>query len=70
MSELEQAITLAGGLSEVAKACNVSYQAVQKWILNGLPRTEWTGETMYSDTIAQMQNEYTAGDLLSRKHGL
>lgn len=44
------------GLSNVAKACGVSYQAVRKWEKKGLPRTEWTGETNYSEAISQLSN--------------
>ena len=40
------------GLIHVAKACDVSHQAVRKWQRQGrLPRTEWTGETRYAHAI-------------------
>ena len=36
------------GLTPLARACGVSYQAVRKWQRQGrFPRTEWTGETDY-----------------------
>lgn len=48
---ITSAIEIAG-LSELAKACNVTYQAVRKWEAAGrLPRTEWTGETGYAAVI-------------------
>lgn len=46
------------GLQPLARRLGVSYQAVQKWQRAGrMPRTEWTGETAYSDKI----EELTAG---------
>jgi len=42
------------GLTQLAKACGVSHQAVRKWQRQGrLPRTEWTGETAYAAAIEQ-----------------
>lgn len=50
-SPLQQAIALVG-LAPLAKALGVTYQAVGKWEAAGrLPRTEWTGETQYAETI-------------------
>ena len=55
------AITFAGparlaGLRRISNACGLkSYQAVLKWEAAGcLPRTEWTGETNYSQIIEQV----------------
>lgn len=57
MSELhpiEQAIEIVG-LAPLAKALGVTYQAIRKWQIRGrMPRTEWTGETHYSDQIQTM----------------
>lgn len=40
------------GLCALAKACNVTPQAIYKWQAKGrLPRTEWTGETDYASCI-------------------
>ena len=39
------------GLQPLADACGVTYQAVRKWEKNGLPRTEWTGETNHAEAI-------------------
>lgn len=52
---LSDAIIAAGGPAKVAAACGLkSYQAVRKWEANGLPRTEWTGETSYAGIIAKL----------------
>ena len=45
------------GLRPLADGCKLkSYQAVKKWEKNGLPRTEWTGETNYSENIESLTN--------------
>lgn len=42
------------GLRALAKACNVSPQAIYKWQAKGrLPRTDWTGETDYASRIEE-----------------
>lgn len=42
------------GLTPLARACGVSYQAVRKWQrLGRFPRTEWTGETDYIACVLQ-----------------
>lgn|GEM_PF-502764 len=47
------AVTAAGGPVMAARACDVSRQAVDKWIANGyLPRTDYTGETNYAYRLA------------------
>ena len=56
------------GLSNVAKACGVSYQAVRKWEKKGLPRTEWTGETRYAEAISNLSNgQFAKDDFLTTK---
>jgi hypothetical protein len=56
------------GLSKVAKACNRSPATVHKWkSRNRLPRTEWTGETSYAETIAKLHGGISAESLLSFK---
>lgn len=54
------------GLSQVAKACGVSYQAVRKWEIAGrLPRTEYTGETKHAEKLASLvEGEITKEQLL------
>jgi len=54
-STLKQAISEAGGIKAVSLATGKSYEAVRKWTKNGLPRTEWTGETQYSVVIASLR---------------
>lgn len=63
---LEEAIKGAGGAQAVAEACSLrSYQAVNKWVKHGMPRTEYTGETSYAFTICRMNGgRYTIGQLL------
>lgn len=66
----QKAIRLAGGGVAVSSRCDVSYEAVRKWGIKGFPRTEWTGETNYAETIIRMihekepGNELTVDDLL------
>ena len=53
MSAVHTAIECAGGPIAAAAACQVSRQAVDKWLANGrLPRTEYTGETCYAVALA------------------
>lgn len=37
MSAIERAVKKAGGQQALADICGVKYQAVQKWINNGVP---------------------------------
>jgi len=53
---LSAAVIDAGGPKAVGLACGVSYQAVQKWMKHGLPRTEYSGETDYASKICQLGN--------------
>lgn len=49
---ITEVIERAGSVSEVAKVCGVTYQAVRKWeVRRRLPRTEWTGETRYAEKL-------------------
>lgn len=51
MNAISRAIEIAG-LSPLASACGVTYQAIRKWERRGrLPRTEHTGETRYAEAI-------------------
>lgn len=43
---LREAVDILG-LQPTAELCKVSYVAVSKWLKQGLPRSEWTGETDY-----------------------
>lgn len=56
------------GLTQLAKACGVSHQAVRKWQRQGrLPRTEWTGETAYAAAIEQATAGEVKRDVLMAK---
>ncbi len=57
------------GLRPLADACGVSYQAIRKWERAGrLPRTDWTGETHYSQIIEQVTGgAISREELLKRK---
>ena len=61
---ISRAIQQAGGQAEVARACGVSQPGVFKWTKEGLPRTEWTGETNYSGEIERLQIEKSVDDEL------
>ncbi len=51
---LDRAIELVG-LQTLARECGVTYQAVRKWQRAGrMPRTEWTGESSYSQVIERL----------------
>jgi len=53
MNAVQNAIESAGGAIAAAAACGVSRQSVDKWVAKGcLPRTEYTGETSYANTLA------------------
>ncbi len=53
MSNVGLAVKQLGGPSAVAIICNVTPQAVRKWVNRGrLPRTEYTGETKHAQRIA------------------
>jgi len=62
----------AVGLGVLAKHLGVSGQAIRKWEAAGrLPRTEWTGETNYSDVIEQVTSGVVTRDALlsiARRH--
>ena len=63
-----RAVGKSGGPKIVASECGVSYQAVLKWMKNGLPRTEWTGETDYSSVIERLsKSEFSRRRLLDAR---
>lgn len=55
MRPLKKSIEDAGGVPAVALACGKTPRAVYKWLVaDALPRTEYTGETQYAKTIAEL----------------
>lgn len=64
---IEEAITAAGGQARVAVECGVKQPSVFKWAKNGhLPRTDFTGETNYAETISRLTNgKFSKQKLLS-----
>lgn len=45
------------GVYKLAKECGLTAGAIYKWVnRNSLPRTEFTGETNYSEKIAELLN--------------
>jgi hypothetical protein len=54
---LQEAIDIIG-LAVLSRELKVSHQAIRKWQERGrLPRTEWTGETDYSGSIARLSGD-------------
>lgn len=64
---LDNAVTITG-LVGLARALGVSHQAVRKWQkARRMPRTEWTGETRYSEIIEeQTGRRVTKAQLLAK----
>ena len=53
------------GAAKVADLCGISVRAVYKWrTSNSLPRTEYTGETKYSEILSQaLENVISAEEI-------
>ncbi|QVN18943.1 hypothetical protein [Burkholderia pyrrocinia] len=76
MNPIESAVAHVGSITAFTKALNerierpVTYQAVRKWIAKGrLPRTEWTGETEYSQAIEAITGGAVSRSILLRLDG-
>lgn len=55
---IQKAVIKAGGQTAVANATGVKQPSVAGWIRRGvLPRTEYTGETNYAQTIAKLAKD-------------
>jgi hypothetical protein len=51
---VEQAIVIVGKVA-LARGLGVTHQAFRRWFDAGrMPRTEWTGETRYSEAIERL----------------
>ena len=53
------------GAAKVADLCGISVRAVYKWrASNSLPRTEYTGETRYSEILSKaLENVISAEEI-------
>lgn len=64
MHSLRELFEKAGGIEASAKACGISSRALYKWASrNSLPRTEYTGETNYSEALAALVKGVTASQI-------
>lgn len=64
---LESAIRLVG-VTRLARELSITHQAIRKWQRAGrMPRTEWTGETAYSERIQQLTEGAVTRDHLLAK---
>ena len=63
---LARAVACVGGERQAAAVCGRSVTAVRKWLLKGcLPRTEYSGETQYAQSLARAsKGQFTAAWLL------
>lgn len=64
---LDKAVSILGSNAAVGRVCgSLTHEAVRKWRKKGrMPRTEYTGETIYAQLIAKATNEQvTIADLL------
>lgn len=51
-------VTKAGGPTKVGRVFGLSDAAIHRWMrANRLPRTEFTGETAYAKTLAELAND-------------
>lgn len=65
---VKQAIDFVGGAVQAGVVCGVSTRAVYKWIASDcLPRTEYTGETLYAEKLAEASGgAFSAVELLEK----
>lgn len=66
-AELIRAIDLLGGFSAIGRIVERSPRAVRKWRDDGLPRTEWTGETNYAEQLEKASRGKVKKSILLRR---
>lgn len=65
---MQKAINAVGGRTKAASLLGISYVAVRKMEEKGaLPRTDYTGETSYAQTLASNSNGLISRDWLMDK---
>ena len=65
---MQEAINAVGGRTKASTLLGISYVAVRKMEEKGsLPRTDYTGETSYAQTLANNSNGLIAQDWLMDK---
>ncbi|QHH95442.1 hypothetical protein FPL18_17185 [Acinetobacter gyllenbergii] len=65
MSSVKDVIHDAGGVQIVAIAVQLSERSIYKWIeKNAFPRSEYTGESNYINTIAELSKNYSKEKIL------
>ena len=65
MNTVKDVIHDAGGVSIVALAVQLSERSIYKWIeKNAFPRSEYTGESNYIHTIAELSKNYSKEKIL------
>jgi hypothetical protein len=64
---LERAIKIVGKVS-LARKLGVAYQSVDKWIVRGMPKSEWDGRTTYCKIIEEATDGEITRDMLMDLH--
>lgn len=65
MHTLKDVFDTCGGVSKMAHTFGISSRAIYKWLdKNALPKTEYTGETTYSDLLAENNDQFSKNEIL------
>ena len=64
---LERAIKIVGKVA-LARKLGVAYQSVDKWIIRGMPKSEWDGRTTYCKIIEEATDGEITRDMLMGLH--
>lgn len=51
---LKDIFKICGGMTAVARVLKVDRKTIWVWSKKGFPRTEWTGETNYTEMIERL----------------